>query len=241
MCCYTNQIFSQKKKKLVAEKPITIVKYELSLDGDTINKIDSKSRKQSTWVIKHEELRGEPSFTEIGKYADNIKIGKWKYYNKEGIVMKEENFKLGALDGEIKFYEDGYLTCIGSFLALNTKNKFDTFYVEMPNTDVPLKKIVPSSTGSVKHGFWTYYEAPLSRIVRVQEYQADEMIYEKEYTSKADSTYIKSREKLYIPEKGVIPQRSKSYFWGKDKNKKVIRYTDFPDNPGVIKPNVRRK
>ena len=49
--------------------------YQLSVNGDTINCIDKKKLKQGKWVIRIEELRGEPGYEEEGVFEDDEKSG----------------------------------------------------------------------------------------------------------------------------------------------------------------------
>ncbi len=240
LCVTSTAVSAQKKKKNTLEKSNAIVDYTITEKGDTINRLDTKKRKQGLWMHTHDALRGEPSYTEIGNYIDDVKTGMWKFYSNEGLVMKEENYKRGALDGETRIYEDGFLSVVGNYKALTSKYAFDTFYVETPTSDKLIRKILPASLGSVRHGFWTYYDPQQMRIVRVQEYQADEIIYEKEYsTQQIDSTYIKSKEKLYPHNASNAKQ--KPTFWILDKKKKPVKYSDMPENGQNVKPNVKKR
>ncbi|MEN9883711.1 MAG: hypothetical protein RLZZ420_928, partial [Bacteroidota bacterium] len=42
--------------------------YQLTANGDTINRLDQQKRKQGPWVIRLEEVRGEPGYEEEGYY-----------------------------------------------------------------------------------------------------------------------------------------------------------------------------
>ncbi len=213
--------------------------YEISKKGDTINKIDQDNLRQGKWYEVQASAYGNEGFYAVGYYADNKKYGTWRSYTTTGIIMVEENYKNGYRHGKIKYYDNGYLVCSGQYLALNTKQPFDTIMVDNPDTDIAEPRVISTALGSVKHGFWVFYKIPSFEIDKVREYQLDEMIYEKDYVSKADSAFIKKRQ-------AVFPHKTKgspSNIWIKntDKNRKAPRFTDFKENETNIIPNVRRK
>jgi antitoxin component YwqK of YwqJK toxin-antitoxin module len=232
------QVSSQKKKSTKSEiKQEKIISFEVLDNGDTINKLDVKNRKQGRWIISHEAHYGEEGFHEVGSFVDNIKQGKWNTYTLDGQIISEENFKAGNKDGEAKYYENGYLYCVGNYLALRAKSKYDTILVEDAITEVMKPVVVETSMGSLKHGFWTFYNAPKTTVSKVIEYQADEIIYEKEYLTKTDSTYVNKRMKTWPHVSHKPPPNV--WFW--DKNKKPAKFTDIPDDTQFVTPNVRRK
>lgn len=238
LLCAHSQVASQKKKNSKPEvKQEKIISFEILDNGDTINKLDSKNRKQGKWIITHQARYGEDGFHEVGTFLDNIKQGKWNTYNLDGQIMSEENFKAGNKDGEAKYYDNGYLYCVGNYLALRAKYKYDTIMVEDAITEVMKPVVVETSMGSLKHGFWTYYNAPKTTVAKVIEYQADEIIYEKEYLTKIDSTYVNKRMKTWPH----VSQKPPPNVWFWDKNKKPAKFTDIPDNTQFVTPNVRRK
>src|SRR5437870_1695959 len=78
--------------------------YSISAKGDTINAIDKKDLKQGKWVIRVEEVRGEPGYEEEGIFKDNNKEGVWRQYNLTGDLIGVENYKLGGKDGIQQYY-----------------------------------------------------------------------------------------------------------------------------------------
>ncbi len=230
----TQAAFSQKKKIASIVEPMKIVSFELLENGDTINKLDSKNRKWGRWLIVNKGGYGEEGFMELGSYDDDIRTGVWKSYTLNGVIISQEFFKQGNKSGEARYYEDGFLFCVGNYLAMRAKYDYDTIMVEDPSTGMEKRVILKSDVGSVRHGFWTYYNTATADVKKVLEYQIDEVIYEKEYTAAVDSTYIKARMKSFP--KGEANTNGMIL----DKNKKPSKFTDIPDDTEFVKPNVRR-
>lgn len=237
-CCgifISPNIFAQNKKTIPIEDNIKIVSFELLENGDTINKLDHKKRRQGKWLLVNKGGYGEDDFIEFGAYDSDIRTGVWKTYTMDGVIISQEFYKQGNKNGEARYYEDGFLYCVGNYLALRSKYDYDTIMVEDPITNLEKPVILKTSVGSVRHGFWTYYDPPSTDVKRVLEYQVDEIIYEKEYSAKVDSAYILKRMQTFP--KGEIQTNNMML----DKNKRPSKFTDFPDNVEFVKPNVRRK
>lgn len=212
-----------KRTRVAAAKPITLSSYEVLEPGDTINKIDSKNRKQGNWIIFHEERMGEPAMLEYGSYRDDKKQGSWRQFTRTGQLISSENFKKGLLDGEAKYYEEGRLQCIANYHALNDKNGYDTILVEDPVTNIEKPVRVKSETGSIRHGLWTYYDIETGKIAKIVEYQVDQIIYEKEYLSSKDSIDIKRKWKS-LPS-GAMDERERVWYY--DKNKRPVTFREM--------------
>jgi antitoxin component YwqK of YwqJK toxin-antitoxin module len=179
---FTCSTFAQKKKLVSTLEPFKIVSFELLENGDTINKLDNKNRKWGKWLIVNKGGYGEEDFMELGSFDDDVRTGVWKSYTMNGTIISQEFFKQGNKSGEARYYDDGFLFCVGNYLALRSKYDYDTIMVEDPNTGMEKPVILKSDVGSVRHGFWTYYNTPTTDVKKVLEYQVDEVIYEKEYT-----------------------------------------------------------
>lgn len=227
----------QPKPSPALPEPTFIVSYEVLENGDTINKLDNKNNKQGKWLITHEAHYDESAYMEWGTFDNNKKQGKWLTYAMNGTIQAMENYKQDNKDGEVRYFDEGDLYCVGHYLALRSLYDYDTIMVEDAVTNLEKPVIIKANRGSVRHGFWTYYEPHSSEIAKVVEYQADDIIYEREFLSKADSTYIEARLKV-LPH---VSNKNTNGVWQLHKNKKPIRYTDFPDNIEYVKPNVRRK
>ena len=229
--CSSLSCFGQSKVTLEPNK------YLLSVTGDTINRTDHEGLRSGLWNIYHESHYGDDSYFEIGTFFKNKKHGSWKTYSKSGIILKDQNYYNNFLNGESKYYDNGQLSCVGQYKALRTDVAYDTILVEDPASADLIEKIIPTSLGSVKHGFWTYYKPPYNEIRKVEEYQVDELIYEQDYVTKSDSLQFASRLKKYPHKTNGLPVG----FWSNQKGKAPPRYTDFPENVKYVKPNPGKK
>lgn len=245
MIANTYHLFGQVKKnstnKSATAQPtaLKIISFEIAASGDTLNRIDEKQHKTGPWLITHSAHYGEEGYMEYGIYQQNQKHGIWKGYTLEGQLLSVENFKMGRRDGEVRYYENGYLVCVGNFLALHAKNKYDTILIEDPVTNILKPKIVETSLGSVKHGFWTYYEPGTKRISKIEEYAIDELVYERSYVSKTDSVYILQKMKSF-PHVSNQPVANET-IWFLHKGKKPALFTDFGENVQSVEPLKRKK
>ena len=53
----------------------------IGVKGDTLNKVDAKNQKQGKWVIRLDEVRGEPGYEEEGEFKNGRKEGTWRIYS----------------------------------------------------------------------------------------------------------------------------------------------------------------
>jgi hypothetical protein len=210
--------------------------YAINRKGDTINRTDEQGKKTGIWSVYHQSRYGDDSYYELGHYTDNKKHGNWKTYQKNGLLMNQTNYYNGFKNGEVKFYSEGRLVCKGQFKALRTDVPYDTIQVEQPNGDYK-ERVIPTSLGSVRHGFWVYYKPPFNEIQKIEEFQWDELVYEQDYATQADSLAYQSRMAKYPHSSGKLPPG----IWGRKKGKAPSRFTDFPENTKFIKPNPGKK
>lgn len=176
-------------------------------EGD-INKKDNKGRPDGMWLVSAPARMGEPGFMEFGNYEHGSKAGLWYKLDGEGQLSAIETFRNNILDGEVKYYENGRLTCIGYYRGLNPQYPFDTFFVIDPETHKEVRRIIPTERSTLRHGTWRFYDADNGRLLREEDYQVDELIYHKDYPmTKADSLrYIKretlmphNKKRIYTP------------------------------------------
>jgi hypothetical protein len=184
--------FAQNRK--TANKPVKEEKKK-----DNLNKTDDHDQKQGLWFYKHDARLGEPLYYEYGNYSDDKKTGIWTKLDAEQTLMSTENFSNGVLNGTSQYYEKGRLVCIGTYRGLNQTQKFDSIWVTNPATDLDTMVVVPTDMGYTKHGTWRYYDAVTGQMTKEEEYQVDNLIYEKEYhhISKTDSVMMKKREENF--------------------------------------------
>jgi len=210
--------------------------FVVSVGGDTINRTDEHGLQQGLWNVYYPSNYGDESYFEIGKFVNGKKQGVWNTYSKNGIPMKSETYYNDYKNGEVKMYDNGQLFCIGNYRALRTDAAFDTILVEDPTNNKLVERIISTSLGSMKHGFWTYYKAPYNEIKKIEEYQLDELIYSQEYTTKSDSIAFRQRIEQYPHKSNQLP----AGFWSMEKEKAPPRFTDFPENMQHVEPNKRK-
>jgi len=147
--------------------------YIIGIKGDTLNCVDQADFKQGKWVIRYDELRGEPGFEEEGIFKDGKREGVWRKYNLSGDLLAIENYKWGNKDGVSQYFTpNGELIREESWRAVNPLNPYDTVEVSDWDKD-PLglvtKSVVVKLEGStIKHGQWKYYEPQTGFLVKTE-------------------------------------------------------------------------
>ncbi len=133
--------------------------YRLTSNRDTINCIDFNNYKQGKWIVRVEELRGEPGFEEEGVFKNNLKEGKWRKYSLMGDILAVENFRWNNKDGIQQYFYQNEIEHQESWRAVDPSKKYDTIDVADPdNPDKIEKKIIKVEAYSQKHGVWKYYQ-----------------------------------------------------------------------------------
>lgn len=160
-----------------------------------VNEKDAQGRPNGLWVLSEPAAMGEPATTEFGKYEHGLKYGPWYTLDIEGELMSMETFRNNVLDGEAKYFTKGRLSAIGYYKGLNPEREYDTILVEDPVTGAQILRPVHNERNTVRHGPWQFYDSETGRLVKEEEYQADSLIYSKNFPmSKADSVLYKKRE-----------------------------------------------
>ncbi len=147
--------------------------FNLSPDGDTLNAIDKKDKKQGRWVIHVEPLRGERGYEEEGVFIDGRKEGPWRKYTSTGDFVALENFLYGDKDGRCQYFSPfGELLREENWRAYDPAAPYDTIPIYgTGNNEILSYKVVKAETYSIKHGTWTYYDQTTGRIMRTEEYE----------------------------------------------------------------------
>jgi hypothetical protein len=148
------------------------IDYNITPRGDTINRVDKQKRKQGPWVLRYEEVRGEPGFEEQGYFVDGKKEGAWRKFNLEGDQIAKEFFKWGYKDGKQQYYtQTGDLYREESWKAVNPENPYDTIMVpDLNNPDIMIEKIIKHESAEVKNGIWTFYVASTGAVAKTEKY-----------------------------------------------------------------------
>jgi len=146
--------------------------YLISIKGDTINCIDRKDLKQGKWVLRTEELRGEPGFEEEGIFENDKREGVWRKYNLSGDLIAVNNYRWGFKDGKQQYFTMlGDLEREESWYAADPEHPIDT--VEVPDLYNPGKietKIIKHEIAEVRHGTWKYYDPATGFITKTEKY-----------------------------------------------------------------------
>ena len=146
--------------------------FKLTEKGDTVNGVDKKNLKQGKWVIRVEEVRGEPGYEEEGIFKSDKKEGIWRLYNLTGDIIGVENYKLGGKDGLQQYYTYlGDLYREENWRGYNPEAPYDTIAVYGTGSNEIIDyKIVKAEQYSVKHGEWRYFDPATGRIVKSEKY-----------------------------------------------------------------------
>jgi hypothetical protein len=184
-----------------------------------LNQKDAKGKPQGQWLIQEPARMGEDAYSEWGTFDHGTRTGTWYRFDGEGEITSIQHYRLGALDGEAKYFEHGRLICVGHYRGLNPGRAFDTIYVMDPVTQIESRRVIPADRGTVRHGLWQYYDENTGRLVREIDYVVDEVIWRQDFAmAPIDSAYYKRRE-------AAMPHNQKHYY--KPPRDKQVHYTDF--------------
>lgn len=178
---------------------------------DNLNRTDAQDLKQGLWFYKRDARMGEPLYYEYGNYQDDKKTGLWTKLDAEQSLMATENYYHGVLNGTSQYYERGKLVCVGNYRGLNQTQKYDSIWVTNPETYIDSMVVIPTEIGYTKHGMWRYYDAVTGQMTREEEYQVDNLVFEREYhhISKTDSLMIKKRADNFPHNKKKVKSEGK--------------------------------
>ncbi|MEJ7736532.1 MAG: hypothetical protein WKF97_03815 [Chitinophagaceae bacterium] len=146
--------------------------YIVGVKGDTLNGVDAKGQKQGKWVVRFDELRGEPGYEEEGEYRNDKKEGVWRRYTLVGDLVAVEKYRWGNKDGLSQYFNGlGELMREENWKAINPEKLYDTIDVE--NVDKPdhyTKVVVKNEGAGIRHGVWTYYDPVSGFITKTENY-----------------------------------------------------------------------
>ena len=72
--------------------------YIIGIKGDTLNCTDMNGLRQGKWIVKYDQVRGEPGYEEEGIFLNDLKEGMWRKYSLRGDLIALENYKKGDKD-----------------------------------------------------------------------------------------------------------------------------------------------
>jgi hypothetical protein len=147
--------------------------YIIGRNGDTLNRVDLKGKKQGPWSVRVEDLRGERGYEEEGIYENDLKTGTWKKFSLEGVKIAEENYSWGKLNGRSMYFTyNGGLMREESWRAIDPKNQYDTVPVyDIKDPTKEIDRVVVKNEGvALKHGKWVFYYPREGTIEETQHY-----------------------------------------------------------------------
>jgi hypothetical protein len=173
--------------------------FKLTEKGDTINIVDAAGLKQGKWVLRVEEVRGEPGFEEEGICKDDKREGVWKQYNLVGDLIGVENYFKGGKDGIQQYYTYlGNLYREESWRAYNPDAPFDTIPIYgSGNGEIVEWKIVKAELYSVKHGEWKFFDPESGRLTKSEKYDRGHL----QKPGAAPATAVKEKSPYKKPDK----------------------------------------
>ena len=146
--------------------------YVLGVKGDTLNCKDAKGIKNGRWVIRTDEVRGEPGFEEEGEFVNDKKTGPWRVFTLQGDLLGIENYRWGHKHGPQQYFNTmGDLIREESWLAQNPEKPTET--VEVFDINDPKKVYlveVKLDASTVPHGLWKVYEPGTGKMLKKENY-----------------------------------------------------------------------
>lgn len=160
---------------------------------DSINRYDAYKRKVGFWLMKDIKGLDDPfPYTEYGEYSNGRKSGVWTKIDSYGRLKAMESFYKGILNGKVQYFEKGKLNLEGHYRGLNPDIKIDTVPVYDDDLELEVLVTVPTERGALKHGEWKYYDPTTGELLKIETYQVDSLIREKNFIdgiATSDSTY----------------------------------------------------
>jgi hypothetical protein len=188
----------------------TFFSAKAQLEPSPINLKDERGKPNGLWYTFIPADKGEPAQSIMGNYDHGQKNGIWYISDGQGNMIAIESYKHDVRDGEVKYFEQGQLTCVGHYRGLNPKVAFDTVLIVDPISGDEKLVSVPTERGSIKHGSWRFYDPISGRLIKEEEYQVDALIFKKEFSiSPADSSYYLMRNRLLPHNANRLPPPSK--------------------------------
>jgi hypothetical protein len=195
----------------------------IGVKGDTLNKVDAKDQKQGKWVIRVDEVRGEPGYEEEGEFKNNRKEGTWRIYSLQGDLTGLEFYHWGNKDGNCQYFNSsGSLVREESWRALNPDKLYDTLEIEDIDHLNEYKTVIVKNEGvAIRHGTWKFYDPSTGMINKIQTYTMGKLEIPKNNPG-TDSTKTAS--------KTMVKPKEVQDFEKKNAGKKKIRVRDGQTN-----------
>jgi len=207
--------------------------FELSPRGDTLNRVDQQGRRQGPWYLSVPEIRGERGYDEQGYFVDDKKEGEWSKFTPEGVLIAEEKYRWGLLNGLQRYYTPfGGLLRTESWRAIDPSNATDTVLVyDLNDPNKVIGSVVVKNEGvAFRHGRFTYYDPRTGKVEERLEYVMNRL---KEDNEQASGINLDPRTKpVYTPTVDTIGNKKITeppviqQFDKKNSGKKPVRVRD---------------
>lgn len=175
--------------------------YELTDNGDTVNRVDRKGLRQGMWLVKTGPLRGEPGYEEEGAFKDGLKEGVWRRFSMQGDMIAVEQFKRGFRDGrQVYFSSLGEPLREENWKSVDPDNPYDT--IDVPDLNNPMvshSKVIKHEAAEVRHGPWKYFDPLTGRVVRTENYISGQKQGPAAPTSPVDAAEASDKKKPKPP------------------------------------------
>ncbi len=205
-------------------RPDSVAAFEIGPKDDTINVTDIYNLRQGFWLERKPERFGEDAYTLAGYYVDNWKQGLWKTFVGPNLVA-EENFTNDVRNGEVRYYENGFLNVKGYYNGSNHKYVYDTIDIENAQTQEVKRYIATNENYSDKDSTWTFYYSNGTKIAVIQHWRNDDLLKEEDFVNqKPDSVTV---TKMMVYEKSLPHNNKKPApvpFANESKGKHVEQY-----------------
>jgi hypothetical protein len=195
----------------------------IGVKGDTLNKVDAKNLKQGKWVVRTDEVRGEPGYEEEGQFKNNRKEGTWRIYSLQGDLTGLEFYRWGNKDGNCQYFNaSGALVREESWRALNPDKLYDTLEIEDIDHLNEYKTVIVKNEGvAIRHGQWKFYDPSTGMINKIQTYTMGKLETAKSGPA-SDSTKVAS--------KTMVKPKEVQDYEKKNAGKKKIKVRDGATN-----------
>jgi hypothetical protein len=173
------------------------------------NTRDAHDKPHGFWYQQHEARMSDPPYTDFGSYIHGRKTGTWYTLDPEGNIAAIEAFRYNTLHGPCKYFENGRLLMTGNYRGLNPDQPYDTIMVVDPITGAENEVVVATDRGSLKHGYWRYYDTETGRLLRQEDYQVDELRSLKTFGVAAEDSAFYLKRIAQMPHNRPLPAGSR--------------------------------
>ena len=173
------------------------------------NASDAQGKPHGFWYQQHEARMSDPPYTDFGSYSHGRKTGTWYTLDPEGSIAAIEAYRYNTLHGPCKYFENGRLWITGNYRGLNPDQPFDTIMVVDPITGAENEVVVATDRGSLKHGYWRYYDTETGRLLRQEDYQVDELRSLKTFGVAAEDSAFYLKRTAGLPHNRPLPAGSR--------------------------------